>query len=476
MKKNILICILCLIGFTSCEKWLDVQPGTKIKSDVLLTTEEGFLDAAAGVYTLMKSENLYGKEMTFGFTDVVIQTYNSYFNTLYQQVGEWNYEDAHAKEKIKNMFAKSYNAIANCNNILDQIDAKKDVFRGNNYNLVKGEMLGLRAYLHFDMMRLYASMDLNSNAIPYALTLSSDIVPTYTGKEVIDLLIKDLTNAKTCLEEDPLKTGEKSDNLSEFDTKRQQRFNYFATVATMARVSMWAGRYSDAFNHAKEIVDVQEQIFPWIISDNISGAAKDRDYTFSTEHIFSLNVYNLDAVSKKWFISPISEEALFSNYTLEQTFADKYGTANDYRKTYLCEKGPSVAPIYGNYLFYKYYQPEKFNPLYAQKMPLIRVSEMYYIMSECYLKENNGTKAIEMLEKVRRHRGVNVIIPTTIPNDEIATQITQEYRKEFMCEGQTFYYYKRNKFARFPDNWKDTPERVYTLPFPDDEIEFGNRK
>lgn len=482
MKKNILIYILCIIGLSSCENWLDVQPKTKIKSDVLLTTEDGYLDALAGVYTLMKSDELYGRLLSFGFTDAVIQSYSAYNNTEYNPVMNWRYEDATVKNKVKNMMTKAYNTIANCNNILGQIDKYESVFRADNYRLVKGEVLAIRAYMHFDMLRLFASTDLTKPAIPYATVLTSDIVPMYTGEQVIDMLTTDLTAAKVLLENDPIKTmvggGNPSDGLSEFETKRQQRFNYYATVATLARVSAWGGNHTAAAEYAQEVVDVQTRLFPWIESNNISGSDPNRDYTFSTEHLFSLNVHNLDIISKRWFIAPNKSDALYADsYSFpKNVYNDKYGSLTDFRLQYVCKLADAGDPFNGGYQFMKYYQPEKYNQNFSQRIPLIRVSEMYYILAECYMRDGNIGRSIEMLETVRMKRGISKSIPANITAADLAVEVQQEYRKEFQCEGQIFYYYKRNNYVRFPNHWKDTPAEVYTLAFPDDEIEFGGRE
>ena len=64
-----------------------------------------------------------------------------------------------------------YNKIANCNVILDNIDVDKTIFTGNNYNRIKAEALALRAFMHFDLLRMFApaynETNKNSTGIPY---------------------------------------------------------------------------------------------------------------------------------------------------------------------------------------------------------------------------------------------------------------------------------------------------------------------
>ena len=66
---------LLSFGTISCSNWLDVEPKSEIKGDVLFETEQGFEDAITGVYILMTDTRLYGKEMSYGFIEAVAQQY-----------------------------------------------------------------------------------------------------------------------------------------------------------------------------------------------------------------------------------------------------------------------------------------------------------------------------------------------------------------------------------------------------------------
>ena len=60
-------CLLLMLGgATSCNDWLDVQPASQVEDTELFTTENGFKEALAGVYSSMVSTSTYGMEMTFG--------------------------------------------------------------------------------------------------------------------------------------------------------------------------------------------------------------------------------------------------------------------------------------------------------------------------------------------------------------------------------------------------------------------------
>ena len=65
--------------------------------------------------------------------------------------------------------------------------------------------------------------------------------------------------------------------------------------------------------------------------------------------------------------------------------------------------------------------------------------------------------------------------PSGIGCDDLQAEIAKEYSKEFMCEGQMFYYYKRLGLKRIGvyRTVAIEPEEVYVIPLPDDELDFG---
>ncbi len=51
-----------------------------------------------------------------------------------------------------------YKIVADVNSILQKIDQQKALFTGDNYRLIKGEALALRAFAHFDVLRMFGPM------------------------------------------------------------------------------------------------------------------------------------------------------------------------------------------------------------------------------------------------------------------------------------------------------------------------------
>ncbi|ANE53196.1 RagB/SusD family nutrient uptake outer membrane protein [Flavisolibacter tropicus] len=464
------LAVLVVLSSTSCKKWLDVQPRTKIKSDVLLQTEQGYRDALIGCYTLMKSQSLYGRELTFGFMDAVAAQYDVFNNKTYNSVSQFRYTtDANVRTQIDNMWLRMYNVVANVNNILDHIDQDKAIFTGSNYDIIKGEALALRAFIHFDLLRLFASVDLTKPAIPYVKTLSTQVVSSSTGDEVVSLVLQDLEAAAARLNADPIRQGNKLVyGADEFMNNRHQRLNYFAVKALAARAYLWKGDKIKALENAMEVINVADQVFPWIKTSNISATNdKDKDFTFSTENIFALNVYDIRTIANAWFISAFPDVQLQrSSFNYEQMFEKTTVGANDYRLLFTSKL------VGSNYIVYKYYQPDNYTASYASMIPLMRRSEMNYIAAECNVGVNNQ-KAIDFLNTVRANRGITTPLASTLTDAQITAEILKEYRKEFQGEGQLFHYCKRTKQAKFPAAFTTLTDVHYVLPKPTNEIEFG---
>ena len=73
--KKIFVITIALIGFifSACNDWLDVNPRTQVKKEVLLETQKGFRDVLTGAYIRLKNGNLYGGEMTWSTMEYLAQ-------------------------------------------------------------------------------------------------------------------------------------------------------------------------------------------------------------------------------------------------------------------------------------------------------------------------------------------------------------------------------------------------------------------
>jgi len=465
MKRVYYILILLLLfSFSSCKKFLDVKPKTQVESSVAFEDEKGYQQALTGIYVKMTDKSLYGKELTFGMLDVLGRQYNS-IKGVYINFDTYNYQLDTAKIRIAEIWKKTYNGVANANNLIANLErADLPQFTGVNYKVIKGETLGLRAFLHFDLLRLFAPAPasvggMDALAIPYVTRFSSQNASRGNVRSVIGNILTDLNNAAELLKiSDPIVAGNPA--ATNYLRDRYYKFNYYAVKALLARVYLYAGDKVNALTAAQEVIN--SGVFPFASSTSITSG---QNKIFLSELIFALNMNDLHTYALNYFGN--ESQVLAKRY--DDARADFDLVLSDYRYTILSSNTAGNVLTYSNK-----YLTNTGTPLgYLYKMPIIRVSEMYYIASECLIQSNRA-KSLEYLNAVRHARNLSADVPPTVTDAELQNQIFREYRRDFIAEGQLFYYYKRLNAPNIEYTTVRANNSVYVLPLPEDELKYGN--
>lgn len=458
---TIALCIV-FITCTGCKKWLDVKPKTNVSESVLFQDEQGFKDALTGVYLQLASPSLYAKEFTMGTMDVFAQYYDVSASThSYNKAGLYEYTDARVQGTIDGFWRSSYNAIANINNLLEAIDAKRNLFTGNNYELVKGEALGLRAFLHFDLLRAFGPIPeegLDQKSIPYVSTFTMKVRPAISGTALIDSCLKDLQEATNLLS---LNKSVVYGVADPFLSHTRNHFNYWAANGLMARIYLYKGDKINAHEKAMLIVN-NSKLFPFVDRATLAGSTPSR--TFVSEQLFGIYMSDLKSINDQLFTAASESNVLTNKATFISELFE--GSSTDYRRIFLWKNYGGLIPD----LPVKYQQDDiQTNSMFIKRIPLIRLSELYYIAAET---ATNPVEQIKMLNSIRKNRGVAELAENFDPT-QIQNEIFKEYRKEFCQEGQLFFYYKRTNTPRISGYGKTLNSAVYVFPKPLDEIEFN---
>jgi len=476
------------ILFSSCKKWLDVKPESQIEKDELFKTESGFQEAMNGVYSNCTRASSYGAELTFSLPDVLAQNYtiSPQDYLFYLKTSLFNYLDPHFMSMRDEAWKDMYNAITNCNLILANIESHKSLLSDVNYGLIKGEALAMRAYIHFDVLRLFAPSFANgatAKAIPYVKDFSNTVTPGSTVTEVLNAAIADLTAAKDILKSaDPILSpayivGYPGDGVSTeedlsslFWQNRRHRMNYYAVCGTLARVYLYMNKKQEALTNALEVINSHK--FPWTkMSDFISANVQTKDRILYKELVFGW--YDPAETNDLVTIFNSGVTGLYIEKNAGNTLYETGGVgAEDNRfKQWL----KPVSDITGDrYELQKYVRDKDLN-LHYLMAPALRLSELYYIASECTY-DTDPAKATAFVDSVRFHRGINTAL--SAPDKEsFLTELTKEARKEFYGEGQIFYMYKRlnRNIVGLTGISYPASDKIFVLPLPNDEIEYGNR-
>lgn len=472
MKRYIIngiIGLAVMFASSACNDWLDVSPKLQIEEEKHFDREGGFQDQITGVYSRMASTSMYGLQMGIGFTEVLSQNYNVDANsTTWRYAADYDYTNSNCESIINSIWNQAYSCIANLNILLRNIDrVDRNMFTNNHYYLYKGEALGLRAFLHFEMMRLFAcapAMDRGAKGVPYVTEYSTQVVGQKTVGETIELIIKDLLEARNYLAQDSLKSGSSPYN---WRSSRIPYFNYYAAVGTLARAYLWNEDKQNALTYAQEIVDVTEgesRSYPF---DWIHYSSAGTEYVFRSEHLFHMLLNDWEDISDAYLkasagvnvLSPTEDKA---DEIYERT---SKGLGNDYRMLNNYEQDGER-----KYCSKFWYRTGGDNGIF----PLIRMTEAFYIAAEC-LKDSDPEEAVRLLNAVRENRNLSLYpLDDNLTADQIQEEIYKEYRKEFVGEGgQLFYYHKRRNDATIKGSAKTMSKATYVLPIPSTDVEFG---
>ncbi len=484
MKKTIIILkssflALSLIAAVACESWIDVEPTDRLSEDKVYSTQKGFLQALNGVYAEMNNNTVYGGHLSVGVIDVLAQYYdggseNSY---TYYYYPRYDYTNTGVKNTFSNVWSKMYSLISSANIILEKCE-QTDVLPSQYQKMIKGEALAMRAMFHLDLLRLFGpvmSENAHEMAIPYVTVADQNIQDFLTADVVIDRIIHDLTEASGLLQSsDPVLTDgvkhtpEAGDNID--FCYRQYRLNYFAVQVLLARAYLWKGDQTEALTISENAISKAESIFPFISSSAANGSYPDR--VFSSEVIFALYNTNRINVYRKYFASTLDTRNILSFAgTLDSgRIPELYDSQNDLRY-----KMWSASSEGDNDLIFNKYEDvvlkDGSTNHYCYMMPLIRLSELYLIAAEC---ETDFSKALTYLNTLRNKRNCPNVTPRN--SEELLNNITSEFRKEMIGEGQMFFFYKRHAMQSIP-NGSSTSGNInmimknYVVPVPDSEID-----
>ena len=99
------------------------------------------------------------------------------------------------------------------------------------------------------------------------------------------------------------------------------------------------------------------------------------------------------------------------------------------------------------------------------------MSEAYYIAAETAFEQSGKVSdGVGYLNTVRTRRNIMEELPATLTADEFREEIRKEYAKEFIAEGQLFFYYKRLNEPSIPGFYGAFTADSYVVPIPSEEI------
>lgn len=514
MKRNIShLLYIVLIGFlTSCSDFLDVASKDKVLEEDQYKTEAGIHGVLNGLYRQLISTSLYGANLSQTTLDAMGHFYtypptqpteDKLSTTLFFLCNGRSEEYKSAENIFANIWRSGYKTLLNINYFLENMEKSFGVINDNNKDILLGEAYGLRAYLHFDLFRLFGPRwEERSNItkiLPY--NRSTDVTLNHVGyeedvystaDEYVNYLLEDIRKAEQLLLVDPVLSDDSaisSELINNFYKNRNRRMNYFAVKALEARVLQYIGDHKNALLAAKVVTDQMGKVFIWTDATTVLA---NKNYSFFHEVVFGIN--NPDMLSNsnyfygQTYISDlyaIDHDNLLQN--IYSGFGDNLKAIVDVRARQWTEsnyQGNNLFPYSknGTYISNKFNIVTNNNiPALINFQPLVRTSEMYYIQAEAALKEGDKKAAAILLNTISSHRGISetsFYYLTENDSDELFySHIESEYYKEFYGEGQVYFYHKRMKSKEMFPGYGGAPITVdtnamYNIPIPNIETDI----
>lgn len=481
--KNLYLYLITssLLLVSSCDKFLDVKPAKDVASEALLKNRKGYEAALAGLYFNMGSMRLYGCDLQFGLIDV-LAGYWDVSNVRHRYHGLNNYNYNLMEGTLSDFWSHMYNIIFNANNIINTLESNTNL--SSDEKLILGEAIGIRAYVHLDLFRLYGPVlkqeGLSAKSPPYRKKINAVVEPFIPASEFINNLIEDLKKAESLLENDPIlfNGGTTNGNPSgaiDYNSlldRRRIRFNLNAATGLLARVYQLNDDHTNARAYALLTLKNSDASFVRPIDLNISMTA---DIRLTKEIVFGLYLRNHYQDSRELFgidgVMIIPDESFYINYDQMNSFI--YDNPGDYRRNVWFQN------TMNHTVLVRYAKPPQAQDAFLAFRPevsLISIAELHYIIAESYL-QSEPQKTIEYLNIVLENRGSTSLLDHSAITPEIAKEeLIKEARRQYFGEGQLFFFLKRQYMDIEKSESQSTKAAldIYKLPINKTELDFNN--
>lgn len=235
MKKYFIIISLIFyaIFFTSCKKdFLDVAPGSQLSSATFWRNADDAKKAATGVYSAWANGHAYQVYFSDDWSDDAIPTGFWHFFYYYSWgIGTISPQNA----DINGYWAALYSVIRTSNVFLTNVGKCK--MDEDVRNRLIGEVRFIRAYEYFLLYNFWGEVPL----VNQPLNVSELKVSRAQSGETVNFILEDLNEAITDLPVTPSEAG---------------RITKGAALALKARILLYEGKYTDAADAAKAVMDL----------------------------------------------------------------------------------------------------------------------------------------------------------------------------------------------------------------------------
>ena len=157
----------------------------------------------------------------------------------------------------QSVYSHLYRGIGRANNLIENMERASDVVPEATFNAIKGQAIVLRAYFYHHLMELFGD-------VPYTEVLLTNpteaLLPRESKSVIADNLLADLQTAAGMLPDTWSDPG---------------RITRYVALGLRARIALYNGKYTEAANSAKSVIDAESAI-RWILIIRIYSRERER--------------------------------------------------------------------------------------------------------------------------------------------------------------------------------------------------------
>lgn len=444
MKTKILIPLaVILLGAGSCKK-LEVAPSDAITTETLVGTTEGLTNALNGAYALFKDHiefngtvdmnNMYLRQFyhlsDFASDDIVSGQVTT--DPLYYS---FSLDHSPSQGNTRYFWYISYKIINGVNTVIDAVE--KQATDDPAKQQLLGECYFLRAFCHFNLVRLFAKPYSVDPAAPGIILRTSLTDPSQKGRstvaEVYDQVIADAEKAAGLMAQ----------------PRGVQYASKEAAWALLSRVNLYKEDNAKAIEYADDVIGSGK----FTLTDATTFKTMFANAQTASETIFCIAFTNLDDYGKFGSIASMIYSDGNSGWGEEFASSSLRSLMNqhpdDARNSYIIpattggvtQKKNGIEVYYISKFSFQDGRPNLSSPI------MFRLAEMYLNKAEALAKQNNTAGALENVDMIREQRGLeDDLYNGTLPSGKSALDVVlEEKRMEFAFEGHRTYDVFRNK-------------------------------
>jgi hypothetical protein len=446
------------VGFVSCNKQIDLLPTDTIDPSKAFKTVNDINAGLLGAYNKLNyySNIFYTSRIT---DEVMLPSENSTGSGV--ATYRWQYDGSFTHDA----WPDNYIAIDRANRVLaviDDIEAKPaEITLRDQY---KGELLGLRAYCHFELIRNFAEKyEAGKMGVPYMEVAEVSSPERLSFEAVMGKINADLVAAKALI---PASFNDRT------------RITRNAISAIQARVALYEKDWDNAIKYATEAITAvalaSRTDFPRIWKDQTNNEVLWKLKRVPSDSETPLgNLY-----TQAGFLTNPAGSRIY--YAASNELTNLFDQVNDIRfSSYIIVDPQRKADGKIANAVIKYTGGDAANPNRVD-IKLFRTGEMYLIRAEAYAEKNDLVSAATSLNSLRSARitgYVNQAFPT---KESLMTALQTERFKELAFEGHRHFDLRRWNLpvTRNPDDAVNAlgavllpPDKAqYVFPIPNSEL------